>query len=164
MTNLPNRALLHEHLNHILAGARRLDKQVALFYLDIDGFKHVNDDYGHEVGDHLLRALGEKMLATLRQSDLVARVGGDEFVVVLDDVKDMRHLIGIANKLIEIIGEPLNINEHICRVGVSIGISIFPQDGDQVDSLIRCADQAMYNIKSSGKNSHSFFQQVSSAS
>jgi diguanylate cyclase (GGDEF)-like protein/PAS domain S-box-containing protein len=162
ITGLPNRALLNEHLHHILAGARRLGSKVALLYLDIDGFKKINDDYGHEVGDFLLQALGDKMLAALRQSDLVARVGGDEFIVVVDDVKDTRHLTGIANKLIEIIGEPITIAGHICRVGVSIGISIYPQDGDDIDSLIRCADQAMYSIKSSGKNSHSFYKRASS--
>lgn len=163
VTNLPNRALLLEHLGHILAGARRSRHRVALLYLDIDGFKRINDNYGHEVGDIMLKALGDKMQATLRQSDLVARVGGDEFIVVLDEVADVKHLAAIASKLIEVIGEPMNITDHICRVGVSIGISIFPQDGNDVNSLIRCADQAMYKIKSSGKNSHSFYQQISSA-
>jgi len=163
ITSLPNRALLNEHLHHILANARRTHSKVALFYLDIDGFKKVNDDYGHEVGDRLLKTLGDKMLATMRQSDLVARVGGDEFIVAVNDVNDIGHLVGIANKLIELVGEPVNINDHICRVGVSIGISIYPQDGDDIDSLVRCADQAMYKIKSSGKNSHSFYKKTSSA-
>lgn len=164
VTELPNRALLTEHLGHILAGARRMHKKVALFFLDIDGFKQVNDAYGHEVGDKLLKKLGERMGQALRQSDLIARVGGDEFIVVLDDVADTRHLTNIAGKLIEVIGEPVNITDHICRVGVSIGISIYPQDGEDIETLISRADKAMYKIKSTGKNNHGFYRNISSVS
>jgi len=162
VTNLPNRALLNEHLNHILANANRLDHKVALFFLDIDGFKLINDAHGHEVGDILLKGIGDRISSTLRQSDLVSRIGGDEFIVVLDDVSNNSPLETIAHKLIDIIGEPFNIKNQTCRVGVSIGISIYPQDGVDIETLISCADQAMYKIKSTGKNNLYFYKNMSS--
>ena len=160
VTSLPNRALLNEHLTHILAGAKRLSHKVAIFFLDIDGFKQVNDAYGHEVGDYLLREIGSRLTSTLRKSDLVARVGGDEFIVVFDDVNSESPLIAMAHKLIDLIGSPFDIQGKICNIGVSIGISIYPQDGTDVESLIRCADQAMYKIKSSGKNNLYFYKNI----
>ena len=160
VTNLPNRALLIEHLNHILASASRLNHKVALFFLDIDGFKQVNDTYGHGIGDLLLKEIGKKLIAALRQSDLVARVGGDEFITVLDDVSHNKSLESIAHKLIDALGEPFTINNHICHIGVSIGISIYPQDGSDIETLIGCADQAMYKIKSTGKNNLYFYKKM----
>ncbi|MCW9013650.1 MAG: diguanylate cyclase [Gammaproteobacteria bacterium] len=160
VTKLPNRALLNEHLNHILAGAKRLNHKVALLFLDIDGFKQVNDAYGHEIGDFLLREIGNRLTIMLRESDLVARVGGDEFIVVLDDVSALESLESIAHKIIDTMGKPFNIDNNICQIGVSIGISIYPQDGTDINTLIRCADQAMYKIKGTGKNNLYFYKNI----
>jgi len=162
VTNLPNRALLHEHLDHILASANRLNHKVGFFFLDIDGFKQINDTYGHAVGDLLLKEIGNKLIASLRKSDLLARVGGDEFIAILDDVRDNKSLETIGHKLISTIGESFNIKNHICHIGVSIGISVYPQDGKDIETLIGCADQAMYKIKSSGKNNLYFYKDISS--
>lgn len=161
VTKLPNRALLNEHLNHILASADRLNHKVALLFMDIDGFKQVNDAYGHEVGDFLLKEIGSRISDTLRQSDLVSRIGGDEFIVVLDDVSNDCPLESIAHKLIDVISKPFNIKNHVCKIGVSIGISIYPQDGIDIETLISRADQAMYKIKSTGKNNLYFYKNMS---
>lgn len=160
VTKLPNRALLNEHLNHILASADRLNHKVALLFMDIDGFKQINDAYGHEVGDFLLKEIGSRISDTLRQSDLVSRIGGDEFIVVLDDVSSDSPLESIAHKLIDVISKPFNIKNHVCKIGVSIGISIYPQDGIDIETLISRADQAMYKIKSTGKNNLYFYKNM----
>lgn len=159
ITDLPNRALLSEHLNHILASANRLKHKVALMFLDIDDFKQINDFFGHETGDMLLKEIGYRLTTTLRQSDLVSRVGGDEFIIVLDDTTDTKTLEAIAHKLIELISKPFIIKDNICRIGVSIGISIYPDNGADVETLIRCADKAMYKIKNTSKNNLQFYSE-----
>ncbi|RDH81092.1 MAG: hypothetical protein DIZ80_13315 [endosymbiont of Galathealinum brachiosum] len=160
VTNLPNRIFLNEHLQKTLINARRQNKKTAVFFLDIDGFKNINDTHGHETGDLLLKEIGKKITSSLRLSDVVARVGGDEFIAILDDISNTSPVELIAHKIIDAISTPFNINNNFCNIGVSIGISIYPDDGRDMDTLIKHADQAMYKIKSTGKNNLYFYKKI----
>ena len=152
LTGLPNRILFYDRLNQAIKRARRDNAQIALFYLDLDGFKLVNDTLGHDAGDALLREASKRMLACVRESDTVARMGGDEFTVILckaltDNIKDR-----VARQIVEALAEPFMINGKSCMVSVSIGISLYPDHGDTAEQLVKIADAAMYLAKRGGKN------------
>lgn len=153
LTNLPNRSLFNEHLDIALHNAGRHQRTVALLFIDLDGFKSVNDTYGHEAGDRLLQEIGKRMQSCVRKEDIIARMGGDEFAVLLGEQQGLTDASMVAHKLLTCINKPVELNGRTCRVGASIGIAMFPHSADNADDLLRFADNAMYTAKSAGKNS-----------
>ena len=158
LTNLPNRALFFDRLERALADARRHGSDFALLFVDLDGFKAVNDAYGHQVGDQLLKEVARRMEQCVRESDTVARMGGDEFAVILGDVAQTDDASRVAQKIIDSLSTPLLLDGKDCHVGASIGISLYPHDGENSESLLTKADGAMYSAKNKGKNTYCFVQ------
>jgi diguanylate cyclase (GGDEF)-like protein/PAS domain S-box-containing protein len=154
LTDLPNRFLMVDRLHQLLARAKRSDTAFAVLFMDIDRFKEVNDTYGHEFGDLLLRAVALRLTKSVRQSDTVARIGGDEFVIVLETVHQIGEAEAVANNVRRALARPINIQEHEMKVTVSIGISFYPENGEDADTLLRAADYAMYLAKKEGGNRH----------
>ncbi|HUF74039.1 MAG TPA: diguanylate cyclase [Gammaproteobacteria bacterium] len=153
LTGLPNRVLLRERLTQAIGLARRHGRAVGILYLDLDNFKQVNDSLGHEKGDQLLRAVANRLLASVRATDTVCREGGDEFVILLSALKRSADANDVAKKVRAAFDIPLLVDGREFRVTVSIGISLFPQDGDSVDAMLREADTAMYRAKADGAGS-----------
>jgi diguanylate cyclase (GGDEF)-like protein len=150
LTTLPNRSLFSAQLNIALAHAQRNHGRMAIFFMDLDGFKQVNDCYGHEMGDRILIEAASRLQNTVRREDLVARIGGDEFILLISDLKQCQHAFDLADKLIEVIRQPIQCGrEH--HIGLSIGIAFYPDDGNTPDQLISCADSRMYAAKKAGK-------------
>jgi diguanylate cyclase (GGDEF)-like protein len=143
-----------------VAHARRHDKTAAFLFLDMDNFKQVNDSLGHEVGDGLLNIMASRLRASVRGDDFVARIGGDEFCVLLQDIADPREAAAVAQKLLHELAKPYQVGEHVVNSGASIGIACVPQDGYEVNSLLRLADHAMYRAKELGRNGYQFFSGV----
>ncbi|MDQ2962124.1 MAG: EAL domain-containing protein [Pseudomonadota bacterium] len=158
LTGLPNRMLLHDRLNQAIAFARRHRKHVAVLFLDLDRFKHINDSLGHAIGDKVLQAVGKRLVAAVRGSDTVSRQGGDEFVVVLSEVEHATNAARHAEKIHAALSPAHAIAQHDLQVDVSIGISIFPDDGQDAETLIKGADIAMYHAKENGRNTYQFFK------
>jgi two-component system cell cycle response regulator len=152
LTGLPNRRLLEDRIATTLQHARRNRHKAAIMYLDLDGFKEINDTYGHAYGDEILRMVAQRLVASSRKEDTVARIGGDEFMIVLPDLAGMNDSYVHAAKLVEVVAEPYHINDLTLRLSTSIGISIFPDDAQTVETLISIADCALYEAKRSGKN------------
>ncbi len=162
LTGLPNRVLFHDRLEQAIAHASRNNQYLALLFLDLDRFKHVNDSVGHAGGDILLKEVATRLQSSVRKSDTVARTGGDEFIVLLSDIateKDtLRATDKLAAKMVEAIAEPFYIDGLEFYVSVSIGITIFPVDGNNMDYLVRNADVAMYHAKNRGRNRYEYYQ------
>ena len=158
LTQLPNRTLFLDRLHHAMAMARREHKQIAVLFLDLDGFKAVNDSLGHSAGDELLRQVAGRLTETLRETDTVSRFGGDEFTVVLPDVTGNEGVEITAAKLIDAIARPYLINGHSAHITTSLGISLYPTMADTSEKLITQADMAMYHAKNHGKNHYEFFK------
>ena len=156
LTGLPNRFLFHDRLAQALASARRRRAGFALLYLDLDGFKPVNDQFGHEAGDALLIAVGERLLRCVRAADTVARMGGDEFTILLPEIQEPAHIRRVVEQILQSLEEPFAVGEGECRIGLSIGIARFPEDGDTSDLLLSRADTAMYEVKRSGQGGYRF--------
>lgn len=156
VTGLPNRSLFFDRLTQALALNRRSGEKVALLFLDLDRFKPVNDTYGHAVGDALLKAVGERLSAAVRESDTVARIAGDEFTVILPGLANREDAARVAEKIIRALGEPFQIEDHTLSIGVSIGIAVFPDDATDPDALMRSADNAMYAAKAASRNTYRF--------
>jgi diguanylate cyclase (GGDEF)-like protein len=157
LTGLPNRALLADRLEQSIALAQRHRKRVALMYLDIDNFKDINDSLGHPVGDQVLQSTAHRLQSCVRNSDTVSRQGGDEFVVLLAEVEAAEDAAVAAEKLIKAMAKPHVINGHKLNVTLSIGISLYPDDGTDVESVLTNADTAMYHAKRSGRNNYQRF-------
>ncbi len=157
LTGLSNRALLNEQMHILLNLANRENKKMAVLFLDLDGFKPINDDYGHTIGDRMLKVFAERISANIRSSDLAARIGGDEFVIVLSDIQEASHAGDYAAMINATLREPVLIDGHELTAGVSIGISVFPDHGAEPDILINAADAAMYQAKRDGKNQFKVF-------
>lgn len=157
LTGLPNRRLLNELLEHGLKRAGRENYQLALLFIDLDRFKTINDSLGHQVGDKLLCEAASRVSLCMRDSDVVARFGGDEFVVMMDMIKKPDDAALVAQKIIDALAVEFIIESKEIFISASIGISVYPQDGDSVDSLINAADVAMYQVKNKGKNNHCFY-------
>ncbi len=157
LTGLPNRVLLRDRMAQSLATARRAGSRVALLFLDLDRFKHVNDSLGHLIGDHLLRAAAERIVACVRAIDTVSRQGGDEFLILLTDVQDARAVGRVAEKILGTMVAPFEIEGHVITTSFSIGISIFPDDAVDYDALLRQADTALYQAKEAGRGAYRFF-------
>jgi len=157
LTGLPNRLLLRERFEQELALARRIDFRLALLFLDLDHFKGINDALGHPVGDSLLRAASARLKNCLRESDTISRLGGDEFVIVLSGRGADDNIAPIAGKLLERLDEPFEIDGHLLSVSSSIGISVFPDDGEDFDTLLKRADAALYHAKAGGRATYRYF-------
>jgi diguanylate cyclase (GGDEF)-like protein/PAS domain S-box-containing protein len=150
LTDLPNRGLFMDRLRSGIARAKRTNQSLALLFVDLNEFKPVNDQHGHQTGDRLLRAVAQRLIAAVREVDTVARVGGDEFAVILEAISDAEDAAAVAVKIAECIGEPFSIDSHTLRIGASTGIAIYPGDGDSVNSLLQHADTQMYRVKRAG--------------
>ena len=158
LTELPNRVLLADRLRQAMAQTRRRGNRLAVTYLDLDGFKAVNDSHGHEVGDQLLRVLAGRMKGSLRQGDTIARVGGDEFVAVLMDLGSAEATAPLLTRLLDAASQPVQLDERVLRVSASLGVAFYPQAEDLApEQLLRHADQAMYQAKLAGKNRYHVF-------
>lgn len=156
LTDLPNRLMLKNHLKKVLSRAKRKDHDFAIMFLDLDGFKDVNDSLGHDVGDALLKDVSIRLTASVREEDFVSRIGGDEFIIVFEETS-IEELEGITSQIIQNIGNPYYLSNKRACVTPSIGISIFPDHGDEIDSLVDHADKAMYAAKNTGKNTYRFY-------
>jgi diguanylate cyclase (GGDEF)-like protein/PAS domain S-box-containing protein len=158
LTGLPNRMLLNDRIGQAIASGRRHAKQVAVLFLDLDGFKHINDSLGHPVGDKLLQSVAERLMACVRGSDTVSRQGGDEFVILLSDLSQSEDAAVMAGRVLRAIAQPHSIDQHDLHVTTSIGVSVYPDDGANAESLIKNADTAMYQAKEQGRQSFQFFK------
>ncbi len=156
LTDLPNRRQFETYLNRLISLARRNKESFAIFYMDLDGFKNINDQYGHDAGDEALVFAANRFLDALRQSDFIARLGGDEFSAIIHRYRNRSELTGLANRVIRYINKEFEVKGNKCQLGVSIGIACYPADADDADSLIRMADVAMYEAKRAGKNRAAF--------
>jgi len=158
LTGLPNRKLLADRMQMAQARAKRHGHLVAVAYLDLDGFKEVNDVHGHDIGDLLLREAAGRIPGVLRQGDTMARVGGDEFVLVLPEIKDKSDVTAIAGKVMNCLRRPFLIGTHEIIITTSLGITFYPDDGEEQEILLRNADDAMYQAKQAGKNTFRYYQ------
>jgi diguanylate cyclase (GGDEF)-like protein/PAS domain S-box-containing protein len=163
LTGLPNRTLFFDRMNQYLALAKRNDNVLALLYMDLDRFKAVNDTLGHESGDLLLQEATKRMLSATRKSDTIARMGGDEFVGICGAISAPQDAVVVAQKMIEALSTPFNLKGRECTVGASIGISLYPMDGDDVETLLNKADHAMYRVKESGKGGFLLYGDLNNA-
>ncbi|MBK8175713.1 MAG: EAL domain-containing protein [Rhodospirillales bacterium] len=154
LTGLPNRSMLHDRLGQALAGARRHRQGVAVMMIDLDHFKNVNDALGHTIGDQLLKGVAARLCSRLRASDTLARVGGDEFVLIQPDLVDQKGASIMAHKLIDALAEPFFVDGNRLHAGISVGITIFPHDGAEPDGLLRNADMALYRAKRDGRGQY----------
>ena len=158
LTRLPNRDLLHDRLEHGIQRQRRDGKQLAVMLIDLDRFKHINETLGHRVGDALLQTLAARLREQMRSSDTLARVGGDEFVLLLENDVSLLAISSFARKVLSLLSEQVLIDDNPLYVTASIGISLFPNDGDTADDLLRHADVALYKAKDQGRNGFQFFE------
>lgn len=157
LSKLPNRLAFHDRLKQAISQARRSHNEVAVMFLDLDGFKEVNDSLGHNAGDEVIREVASRLSSAMRETDTIARFGGDEFTILLSNIDERKGIETAAQKIIEAVAKPIHIENSDAMVTTSIGISLFPQDGDDIDTLIRQADMAMYAAKEAGKNKFLFF-------
>jgi len=157
LTDLPNRMLFAERLNHAIAHAHRSQQQITVMFLDLDRFKLINDTLGHSVGDRLLQTTAQRLTDCVREDDTVARMGGDEFTILIENVSDPGNLPSLAQKIISALSQPIMLDGHEIVVTTSIGISVYPDDGELAETLIKHADAAMYLAKEQGRNNFQFF-------
>jgi diguanylate cyclase (GGDEF)-like protein len=157
LTELPNRLLFVDRLEHSISKARRFNLQLAVLFIDLDRFKKINDSLGHTVGDKLLRMVAQRFQSCIRNEDTVSRLGGDEFTVIMESLNKPQHATITAQKLIESMAEPFEIEGHKLFITTSIGISLYPQDGNVAEELLRNADSAMYQAKEEGRNTFQFY-------
>jgi diguanylate cyclase (GGDEF)-like protein/PAS domain S-box-containing protein len=158
LTGLPNRMLVNDRISQAIIFAQRHMKKVAVMFLDLDGFKHINDSLGHPIGDKLLQSIAKRLVDCVRGSDTVSRQGGDEFVVLLSEVEQSEDAAVKAARLLRAVAEPYSIDHHDLHVNMTIGVSIYPDDGLDAETLIKNADTAMYQAKENGRQSYQFFK------
>jgi diguanylate cyclase (GGDEF)-like protein/PAS domain S-box-containing protein len=159
LTGLPNRRLFRDRLEQSVKHAVRAQLPIALLYIDLDKFKETNDTFGHNVGDQLLQQVADRIRSCARESDTVARIGGDEYTVILQDLANVQHAAVIAEKMINQLANPFHILDHEVQISASIGITLAPQDAVTPEALLKNADQAMYCAKNAGRNRFSFFNE-----
>lgn len=158
LTSLPNRALFFDRLNQSIAASHRERQRFALLFVDLDGFKVVNDSYGHEAGDRVLQETAERLAGCTRESDTVARMGGDEFILILCNLANAEDAGLVAEKILADVARPIELSRGAsCVVGCSIGISLYPEDASEAAQLVSAADTAMYAVKRHGKNRYGFY-------
>ncbi|MDH3393668.1 MAG: diguanylate cyclase [Desulfobulbaceae bacterium] len=158
LTGLVNRHLFADRMKSAMAMAERHRHKLALLFIDLNDFKMINDTLGHEAGDHVLEEVARRLLASVRGSDTVARLGGDEFIVVLHDIHNQKAAAVAAEKILNTFRQPILVNGKVCSIGAAIGISIFPDDGEDQETLIRKADKVMYQVKAKGESGFDFFK------
>lgn len=158
LTGLPNRLLLKDRIDQAIATAPRHERQVAVLFLDLDGFKYINDSLGHPTGDKLLQSIAKRLVGCVRTSDTVSRQGGDEFVVLLTESRQWEDSVVVAERILKAVAQSHPIDNHDLHVTTSIGVSVYPDDGEDAETLIRNADIAMYQAKERGRNSYQFFK------
>ena len=158
LTNLPNRLLLHDRITQAISAARRQRAFLAVIFLDLDGFKHINDSLGHAVGDQVLKSISSRLVAAVRRTDTVSRQGGDEFVVLLPEISAPHDAAASAKKILLSLSAPHRLGGQDLHIGGSAGISIYPTDGQEAETLIRNADTAMYHAKGQGRNNFQFYK------
>ncbi len=158
LTGLPNRRLFLDRLEQEIKHAARSGESIAVLFIDLDGFKEVNDSFGHEAGDRLLCYVAQRLKSCVREEDTVARMGGDEFTIVLTGLQETKNVGEVAKKIMGAFTAPFQLREHIVHSSCSIGVARFPQDATTAEALLRSADQAMYNAKESGRNRINFFE------
>jgi diguanylate cyclase (GGDEF)-like protein/PAS domain S-box-containing protein len=161
LTGLPNRVLLLDRMRQTLARAKRHKDFVAVVFVDLDGFKPINDNYGHKCGDEVLRVTAARLLDAVRSDDTAARIGGDEFVMILGELRNGLHAGLMGNRVIKSITQPIPWQDQSVNVSASLGISVAPTDGIDPEELLKKADDAMYVAKKSGKNGYSFYNESS---
>lgn len=157
LTGLPNRSLFQDRLEQVMVHTHRNRGRFALLFVDLDGFKEVNDSYGHQAGDEVLREVARRLAQGVRESDTVARLGGDEFVIILNDLQHPDEPQVVARKLLERFAPPVAMDDVQCKIGISIGISIYPDHASETGDLISRADAAMYQAKQHGKNTYRYW-------
>jgi diguanylate cyclase (GGDEF)-like protein/PAS domain S-box-containing protein len=157
LTGLPNRALFDDRLEQTVIQSRRNQSLSAVMFIDLDKFKPINDELGHEAGDIVLKTVSRRLGECIRASDTVARVGGDEFVIILNKLDKAESAAQVADKIISSLTQPIDVGATDCTVGASIGISLFPADADSPEGLVKCGDEAMYRVKETGRNNYQFF-------
>ncbi len=157
LTGLPNRMMFSQLLNHAIQAARRYQRQFAVLFIDLDRFKTINDTMGHEAGDQLLQEIAMRLKQTLRAVDIIARLGGDEFVILIEELSDISQVEIVAGRILSAVIKPVSLLSEECRVTASIGISVFPKDAGDEQTLMRNADLAMYLAKEEGKNNYQFY-------
>ncbi len=163
LTGLPNRRLFADCLRHAMSRARRSSHFLALLFFDLDRFKAINDNHGHDVGDEVLREVAQRLTALVRDADTVARFGGDEFIILMEEVTETADVECLARKVLAGLAQPLPLGDQTLTVTTSIGISIFPRDGAEAETLIKCADDAMFRAKQQGRNLFVFHDEVAPA-
>lgn len=154
LTDLPNRRLFEDRLKQVVKRSKRSGQKFALFYMDLDFFKQANDQFGHALGDDLLQAVAKRLKETVRESDTVARIGGDEFAALLINIQSLKDVEAIAHKINTSIGRLFVIDGQEVQIGISIGVSIYPDHGKHVDALTEAADTAMYKVKETERGSY----------
>jgi diguanylate cyclase (GGDEF)-like protein/PAS domain S-box-containing protein len=164
LTGLPNRLLFRDRLNLAVVQAKRHGGMLAVMFIDLDRFKTINDDLGHAAGDQLLQAVAARLAKCLRQGDTVARLGGDEFTLLLPNISQRDDAENAARKVLAVLSQPFRVGQQEQLTGASIGIAVYPDDGDTIDALIQNADIAMYDVKAQGRNSYAFFSNAREAS
>ncbi len=159
LTGLPNRILFNDRLEHAISAAQRMGSKVAVLFIDLDHFKGVNDSLGHDIGDQLLIEVPRRLQHEIRKSDTLARLGGDEFTVVLEQFNDESNVIDITQDLLNTLQDPIEVNGHSFYVTMSVGVTIYPEDGETAAALLKNADAAMYQAKEDGRNTYQFYAQ-----
>ncbi len=159
LTGLPNRWLLNERLTWAISAAKRYGRSLAVLFVDLDHFKNINDSLGHGIGDQVLREISNRLVKCVRSSDTVSRIGGDEFLVLLAEIENEAHAAICAAKIVGAVTAPLRIDSNELRPALSIGIGIYPGDGEDAETLMRNADTAMYHAKVKGSEEFQFFRQ-----
>lgn len=156
LTGLPNLRLARERLISALALSRRKCWKAAIMFVDLDGFKDVNDSFGHETGDIILKMVADRLTGTLRETDTIARIGGDEFLVIQTEVPHRYAVANVAEKIVKCIRQPYRLNDESIEIGASVGIALYPEHGEDSSLLLKKADNAMYYTKRMGKNNYTF--------
>ncbi|MFT5661499.1 MAG: diguanylate cyclase (GGDEF)-like protein/PAS domain S-box-containing protein [Sulfurimonas sp.] len=157
LTKLPNRLLFHDRLMQGIEKAKRYEKQLAVFFIDLDRFKQINDSLGHDIGDKVLQEVADRLMEVTRKGDTLARLGGDEFTILMEDLKKAQDASILAEKILQSLIEPIRVRDHILYISSSIGISLYPQDADDAISLLKYADAAMYKAKDEGRDTFQFY-------
>ncbi len=158
LTGLPNRMLLNDQISQAIALTPRHDNRIAILFLDLDGFKHINNSLGHQIGDKLLQSISKRLTDCVRTSDTVSRQGGDEFVILLSEIEQAEDAAVSARRMLQLIAEPHSVDQHELHVTGSIGVSVYPDDGQDANALIKNADTAMYQAKENGRQGFQFFK------
>lgn len=157
LCDLPNRMLFYDRLRQAISRSKRSDQRIAVMFMDLDGFKHINDKYGHGVGDEMLQQVSKRIISMLRETDTVARIGGDEFTFIINDIDEVASIDAIAEKVLSIVEEPYLLHGNKFRVSASLGISLFPDNSEDMNLLVKQADTAMYKAKKDGKNRYTYY-------